>query len=67
MHRKDKLNMMFEAIDDEGKDVVLDILTGEYERVRASRRARLRLVSCTHPAPNVPHQPLNPTSISRAR
>lgn len=67
MHRKDKLNMMFEAIDDEGKDVVLDILTGEYERVRESRRARLRLVSSTHPAPNIPHQSVNPVSISRTR
>lgn len=67
MQRKDKLNMMFEAIDDEGKDVVLDILTGEYERVRASRRARLRLVSFTHPTPNIPNQPINSTPISRAR
>lgn len=66
MHRQDELNMMFEAIDDEGRDVVLDILTGEYERVQASRRTRLRLVRCTHSAPNIAHKPVDPAPISGA-
>lgn len=66
MRQQDELNRMFEAIDDEGRDIVLDILAGEFERVQASRRARLRLVHCTHSVPNVPHHPIDSAAIEGA-
>lgn len=66
MTPRDRWNRMFDAIDDEGRGVVLDMLAGEYERVQASRRARLRLVDCSHTVANIPHQPVNPVSISGA-
>lgn len=40
----ERLVAMFTALDDEGQDVVLDILAGEYERVQRTRRPALRAV-----------------------
>jgi hypothetical protein len=44
MERKQELEMMFDAIDEDGKRFVLAILQGEFDRARRSTRPRLRLV-----------------------
>jgi hypothetical protein len=48
---------MFAAIDEEGRDVVLDILAGEYERVQAARRPVLRVIQGGPPTASRPTRP----------
>lgn len=67
MTPRERWDFMFDAIDSEGQDVVLDMLTGEYERVRASRRATLRLINCAQATSNISNQPINPVTLTGVR
>lgn len=65
MHRQDELNMMFEAIDEEGREFVIEVLQGEFKRVCKLRRSRLRLIDCTQLASNSLHNQVNALPVIR--
>jgi hypothetical protein len=50
MTRQERFSAMFAAIDAEGKDFIIDMLEGEYERVQKVRRPVLRLIQGGTPA-----------------
>jgi hypothetical protein len=64
MERKQELEMMFDAIDEDGKRFVLAVLRGEFKRTQKLSRPRLRLVSKAS-SDLVNHQ-VNPLSVSGA-
>lgn len=64
MFSRDEWNQKFDELDDEGRRFVLVMIEGECERVRESRRARLRLISCAQLPPNIPNNQVKPLPIS---
>lgn len=64
MERKQELDMMFDAIDEDGKRYVLAVLRGEFDRARKSARPRLRLVA--KPGPDLSNNQVNPLSVGGA-
>lgn len=65
MERKQELEMMFDAIDDDGKRYVLAVLRGEFNRAQRSTRPRLRLVRPQVGA-DLGNNQINPLTISGA-
>lgn len=64
MERRQEFEMMFDAIDDDGKRYVLAVLRGEFRRAQKSTRPRLRLVP--KGASDLPDNQVNPLPVSRA-
>lgn len=66
MHRKNDLDAMFEAIDEEGRGFVMAVLRGEFERVRSLPRARLRVIDCQVRS-DLPKDQIDPVPINGSR
>lgn len=64
MQPRDWWNKMFGELDDEGQQFVIVVLQGEYDRVRASRRARLRLIDCAQLPTNLSNNQVKPLAVS---
>lgn len=67
MHRQDELNMMFEAIDEDGKNYILALTRNEYEQVVKLRRPTLRLVNRGQAIPDLAKSSVNSLPLSRPR
>ena len=66
MNGGNEFNMMFNAIDDDGRRFVLAVLREEFERTRNLSGPRLRLVWRTDPAPNLSENEVNPLPVGGA-
>jgi len=66
MNSGNEFNMMFNAIDDDGRRFVLAVLREEFERTRNLSRPRLRLVRAADSASNLSENEVNPLPVGGA-